>query len=90
LLPAGNEVKYLDDHLSSLLTKKYVLESRPEQLFKRYKLLADSKVHLFQFSQVDTTMRIAEEFEPKLAYTRALSDIYESSIEPVCGAALAF
>jgi hypothetical protein len=47
-----------------------------------------SKVHLIQFSEVDTTMRLADEFGPKQAYTVTLSEIEER--DHPYGAALAF
>ena len=49
-------------------------------------------MHLLSFSNVDTTMRLAEEFLPKKAYTRALADLPDSLGAPLesYGAALAF
>ena len=64
---------------NSFLTAEYAGKSNPDQEFRQYELLKDSRVHLFEFNQVDTTMRIADEFEHKDAYTRALAALERSS-----------
>ena len=65
------------------------MKSSRDQEFRQYRLLKDSRVHLFEFNQVDTTMRIADEFEHKDAYTRPLASMERSNRQHY-GAILAF
>ena len=81
----------LSTKLSEFLRGKFESLSEPErQEFKRYKLLRSSRVHLFQFDSVDTTMRLADEFTSRAtAYTEKLADLDDRSSQTF-GAALAF
>ena len=44
------------------LTALYKEKTGPDQVFKGYRFLEASRVHILRFKSVDTTMRIAEEF----------------------------
>lgn len=85
----GNEIDCLKSRLADSVTQVYQRGSCPEQNFSNYSYLEDSRVHLLKFKEVDTTMRLAEEFAPKEYYTEALADLTPHTVGNP-GAALAF
>lgn len=76
-------------HLSNVLTKYYKSLDSVEQKFKGWELLHDSGVHLFKFSTIDTTMRLAKEFPYIDAYTETLGSMPDKHQLP-WGSILAF